>query len=344
MFYLTSIFFSPVIRKWKEKSEVLRNRLQKLSNTEQLSSTAWKPMLVKAVMEQMFSDLREKLIEKREMCNRIKKVLLNSTADMDDVVSAIVENKMDSPLALSNLKHGNKYYRPHILMVGGEAFPLQLLITVQIPRVISKSSAKLFSKPHMEYEIYSYITPFISQIKSKPKVFISEHRYRDFCILYENLRKSYPLSTIPELPLKRALSEKLRDAWVLEPRRRQLMLWLQYIVSHGALQISPHVLTFVSGSPILPPIEFGDLDLQSLQMKISSKQLDILSKINDKSKVVEDDDAVEKVGTGFQNSFSRSQYETSKKELVTISRFAIFESKTLFSDLLLKTVFSSTET
>jgi len=224
------------------------------------------------------------------------------------------------------LIHGKKFYHPDILNVNGKESPLLFNIIVQIPKVVIHNKFSMFASSYTAYEIYSYIKPISHNLDGKTKLFCEERRYNDFCTFYENLKKKFPLSTIPALPSKRALTEKLKDEWVLESRRRQLLIWLQYIVLHGALQRSVLVKSFLSGlseASIYNDIvlnQTNESQVANQENNLSQLQNEILNTISRSDENSGSYLEKEKLLTGSDTNYSRKQKEIARRDLITISR------------------------
>lgn len=202
-------------------AEALRGNMKTLDDL--------KSELLKSVMERVYFDLKQafkhgELNANREVLQKIKEILLRSKENLATIVDIVYSpqpstQQMRAPSPIRDILHGRKFYRPRILMVNDEGLPVHLHITVSIPKVISHQEKSMFSnsKSYVSYELHTYVQSIVDSTAC-----VKERRYNDFCEFYEGLRKLFPLSTIPPLPPKRAIGEKLKDEWILEPRRRQL--------------------------------------------------------------------------------------------------------------------------
>ena len=218
------------------------------------------------------------------------------------------------------------FYRPKILMVDGDPMPLSFHITVSIPRVTNHTTSNIFGKDFVSYEISSSISVVHHDGKDgrarhgqQPIIVQQERRYSDFCELYDNLKKLYPMSTIPSLPPKRAIGEKLKDEWVLQSRRRQLLLWLQFVCSHALLQNENLVQKFIgythnyeTALVMKPKVLNRHSTIQNeIQRRLST---------SDHGTDVNLDDSLEKVLQNSYSGYTHSQENEAHRMYITISR------------------------
>jgi hypothetical protein len=110
-----------------------------------------------------------------------------------------------------------------------------------------RKSSGLFSKNYVIYSIRTTIYPVIEQAPSTLSQTKSdsyhERRFSDFVTLYENLKKNFPLYILPPLPPKTSMSSN--DKATHQIRRRQLRLWLQYLLLHPLLSTTPQLKRFL---------------------------------------------------------------------------------------------------
>lgn len=152
-------------------------------------------------------------------------------------------------------------------------------ISVSIPHVTQRTESGMFSKVYTSYGLCAVIRPIINRSEHEQRTVTVERRYRDFCELYESLKKDFPLSTIPSLPPKRAMrGDKTKDELV-EPRRRQLAVWLQYVCSHAHLQTCQAVQSFIGFTT----------PAASNPNPVSDVQTEIFKKINENHDIADDD-------------------------------------------------------
>jgi len=105
---------------------------------------------------------------------------------------------------------------------------------------------------------------------------------------------------------------------VLEPRRRQLARWLQYVCSHSALQGCPLLQAFITGTTSLSRQRSEEA------RPLSRIQAEVLSSITDEEAA--EDEGDKGAGSrlaGLPDGYSRHKREIARKELVTISRCTI---------------------
>ena len=303
--------------------------------------------LVKSVMEQVYTDIRSSVgDEDRDTLRKIKEGILYSKMSLNHIVDSMVafddkeslnqqqpgqnehsrEQRMEAPSYHLLSSRGasmqtKQFYRPRILLVDGDKIPLSFSITISIPRVISHSTSSMFGKDFVSYEICSHINTIMrGSICDETKTISNERRYREFCELLENLKKKYPMSTIPSLPAKRAIGERLKDEWVLDSRRFQLLLWLQYICSHTLFQNDSAVQEFIGYQHTN---ETAKEVAPSALRRLSVIHNEIQKKINDTNvsgTTEADSDNLEKVLQGSFNGYSRRQSVEAKRAYITVSR------------------------
>ena len=305
---------------------------------------------VKRILEQVYGDMKS-VFNDRVLLGRLKDCIIDSKQEVAEIVknfmviapaqsngsgenrsrrdytnetssssSAPMQHSMTLQLSANRIK---SYYRPKILMVNGDPMPLSFHITVSIPRVINHTKSNLFSKDFVSYEIGSTIMVIHHEknmrLSQQPINVRYERRYRDFCDLHDSLRKLYPMSTIPSLPPKRAIGEKLKDEWVLESRRRQLILWLQFICSHALFQNDNLVQQFIGYTHTY---ETATSVKPKALNRLSTIQNEISKRISSDDKTIEDlqDDNLEKVLQNAYNGYTQSQENNAHRIYITISR------------------------
>ena len=332
--------------KYKKLKEILEE-----TSADNIDYEPFKLSLVKSIMENVYSNVKCSLNNDTDYIQVIKTSLLESSNTLKNDVNKIDFSKLihvststncPKPQLISpihNSYHAGKIYRPKILMVNGETFPVSLCITTDIPTVIMATETKKYTS----YIIKSTVQPLVGNLGNglAVKIYQQERRYNEFCDLYEILKRLYPLSIIPNLPPKNIIGEKANDSLMLETRRRQLKFWLQYILNHGALQICSKVQQFIAGSETIVSSDFN-IQSQSLLMHgISETQNDILNNLAQASASENQEDGGGGGGgarssydlavpmneklSGLKDGYSYSQLsiENARRELVTISRYTL---------------------
>jgi len=211
----------------------------------------------------------------------------------------------------------NSLGRPYNLSVAAEPPPVPLRVSIEVPRVFSRS----VERPYATYEVLVTVRPSHrkTSLEGETLTFSQEHRYSDFCSLLDALRTEFPLSTIPSLPRKQVLGDKTKEAWMVENRRRQLRLWLQYIVMHPSLQVSSSILTFLAGSETSKITNLLEQLSPDSSSRMSLIQSEIL--IEELNEEVGDKENFEKLLVGSSNSYSSKQCAFAKRLIATVFRY-----------------------
>lgn len=267
-------------------------------------------------MERVYELLREEFAGNREEVLAIKQALLGSSKSLIPVVEAALPLEVYRTYALARAHEDLCLGRPYNLSVETEPPPLPLRISVELPQMIPRTD----EKPYVSYEISVQIRLFsrkIPQDKEAAMIFSQERRYSDFCSLLDNLRKLFPLSTIPNLPPKQLVGDKSKEMLLLEPRRRQLKRWLQYIVMHPLLQISMPLLTFLGGSETQMTNLLAQIS-PDMTLRTSLAQNEIL--VGEKEEELDEKDNTEKILVGSTNSYSSKQRTFAKRLIATVCR------------------------
>ena len=232
-------------RKLEEEARIWKSLVEATS-----SSMPNTTPLLKYVMEQVYREVKKEFDKDiaPDVVQRVKTCLLRSTDTLVSKLSNIVLLSEGDKRVESNRMFVQSK-KP--LSVHGVAIPASLYISVEIPKILILAADKMFSRGHAVYLIQSHASKHDALITlSKNSLKNScqqERRYRDFCDLLFQLKRCHPLCTVPNLPPKSS-SVGNKTLSTLEPRRRQLLLWLRYVLMHGILQRSPHVQYFVTGS------------------------------------------------------------------------------------------------
>jgi hypothetical protein len=268
-------------------------------------------------MERVYELLREEFAGNREEVLAVKQALLGSSKYLIPVVEAALPLEAYRTYATARAHEDLYLGRPFNLSVETEPPSLPLRISVNFPQIIPRTT----EKPYVSYEITVQIRLSSRKLPVDSDAIITlsrEHRYSDFCSLFDNLRKMFPLSTIPSLPPKQLVGDKSKETLLLEPRRRQLKLWLQYIVMHPLLQISLPLLTFLGGSET----QIADLLAQispDTTLRTSLAQNEILVEEEEEEELHEKD-SMEKIMVGSTDSYNCKQRTFAKRLIATVCR------------------------
>lgn len=139
--------------------------------------------------------------------------------------------------------------RPAGLCVRHLALPLKFFVRAQIADakdVVVKGVVLNGAITTYIVESEVYVFDEDGTTSRSPFVFLEERRFTEFQSLYQILKRQYPSAIIPHLPSISGNVDK-SDSLVLR-RRRQLALWLQYVLLHGGLQKSQATSAFIAGN------------------------------------------------------------------------------------------------
>ena len=154
--------------------------------------------------------------------------------------------------------------RPNSLSVRHHALPLQLFVRTQISDTkesVIKGVVVNGSVTSYVLESEVYVLNDDGTWRTEPLFFQQRRRYSEFQTLYQQLKKRFPAAAIPQLPSIAGNVDK-SDSLILR-RRRQLALWLQYVLLHGGLQMSPLTSKFIAGEAYAlfnPAAQFSAVD------------------------------------------------------------------------------------
>jgi hypothetical protein len=206
----------------------------------------------KDILQQEYNILQEKY-NKLEQKFKKQELLLHTS---EDKIQNFIESKqqyIESNLSFSNNNKLISYNRPEQLQCRNNILPMKIFIRIKIPDIAINANIRKrdiilnsLGSNVTHYCIESEI--FVSNGKSLdvPVSINQNRRYSEFQSLYNSLSKEFIHSIIPSLP---SISSTIDENDSLSSRRRrQLSIWLQYILLHGTLQQSLELSKFITSN------------------------------------------------------------------------------------------------
>ncbi len=274
----------------KEKDDVIKaleDEIKKLKGLVDYTTSEGEDnkLLLKYVMEQVYRDIKKEWgNNEQDIINKMKNILITSTEILTSKLPKLYINKENNNMPTLPASNNNTQIveiinklpistssttiqRSDHLQVKNKPILFDSYIKINITKCFNQTVKGVVINGSVTY--YSIETSIYID-EAPPRQFEQNRRYSEFQALYQLLIKKYAHIFIPSLP---KIDDALIENGLASKRKRQLCIWLQYIVLHGDLQKSNDIAKFLSQGQYESYISIFNHALSNASKKPVAKKL-----------------------------------------------------------------------